>query len=212
MDRRERYSNLYARVQALIDSALVQTWVALPGIVESFNAQDCTAAVQLAILMQRRDKNNDWTDITPSPTVPKAVVQFFGNRDYIATFPLKKGDEGLLIFADRCIDAWWQNGGVARQIDIRQHDLTDAIFIPGIRSKGNVPSNINTTAAEFRTFSGNTKISFNDTDGITLTGKVNIVGPLTATQNITAGYGGADSVTLQNHVHPSNGAPPTPGT
>lgn len=179
---------------------------------QSFNAQDCTAEVQLAILMQRRDKNNNWTEITPSPVIPKAVVQFPGNHDFLFTVPLKKGDEGLLVFGDRCIDAWWQNGGVQSQLDIRQHDLTDAFFIPGVRSKGNVPSNINETAAEFRTFSGNTKITFDDVNGIVLTGKTLINGPLTATQNITAGYGSADSVTLQSHVHPSNGSPPTPGT
>jgi Phage protein Gp138 N-terminal domain len=212
MDRRERYPNLYSYVQATITSALAETWVALPGILQSFNAADCTAAVQVAILMQSRDKNNEWTDITPSPTIPKAVVQFPGNKDYIFTFPLTKGDEGLLVFADRCIDAWWQNGGVRSQMDIRQHDLTDAIFIPGIRSLGNVPANINGSAAEFRTFSGNTKIAFSDAAGIVLTGNVSVTGALTATQNITAGQGGADQVTLQNHVHPSNGSPPTPGT
>jgi len=212
MDRRERYPNVYSYTQAQIDTALAQTWVALPGIVQSFDAADCTAAVQIAILMQRRDKNNDWQNITPSPVVPKALVQFPGNHDYVFTFPLKPGDEGLLIFCDRCIDAFWQSGGVQPQLDTRQHDLTDGIFIPGIRSVPNVPANINSSAAELRTFSGNTKITFSDAGGIILTGPVTCTSTLTAASKITAGYGGAGSVTLQQHTHASNGAPPTAGT
>jgi len=183
----------------------------MPGIVQSFDATDCTAAVQIAILYQNRDKNNNWQNITPSPVIPKAIVQFPGNKNFIYTFPLEAGDEGLLIFADRCVDSWWQSGGVQPQLDIRQHDLTDAIFIPGIKSKGNVPANINATSAELRTFSGNTKITFDDANGIVMTGNVKINGALTATQNITAGQGGADSVTMQNHIHSANNTVPTPG-
>lgn len=184
----------------------------MPGIVESFDATDCTAAVQIAILYQNRDQNNNWQNITPSPIIPKALVQFPGNKSFLYTFPIVKGDEGLLVFCDRCIDSFYQQGGVQPQMDIRQHDATDAIFIPGIKSIPNVPSNINTTSAELRTFSGNTKITFDDSNGIVITGNVAITGVLTATQGIAAGYGGADLVTVQNHVHPSNGSPPTPGT
>ena len=211
MDRRERYSNIYSWIQAQIDTAINQTWVALPGIVQSFDPSDCTASVQLAILMQSRDQNNNWQNITPSPVIPKAIVQFPGNKNFIYTFPLEAGDEGLLIFADRCVDSWWQSGGVQSQLDIRQHDLTDAIFIPGIKSKGNVPSNINATSAELRTFSGDTRVTFDDINGIVLTGNVTINGVLTATQGIAAGYGGSDLVTVQNHIHAANGDPPTPG-
>ena len=211
MDRRERYPSIYSWIQAQIDASLNQTFVSMPGIVQSFDATDCTAAVQIAILYQNRDKNNNWQNITPSPVIPKAIVQFPGNKNFIYTFPLAAGDEGLLVFADRCVDSWWQSGGVQPQLDIRQHDLTDAIFIPGIKSKGNVPANINATSAELRTFSGNTKITFDDTNGIVMTGNVKINGALTATQNITAGQGGADSVTMQNHIHSANNTVPTPG-
>src|SRR5208337_3161403 len=205
MDRRERYVNIYSYIQAMINSSLAQCWVSLPGIVQSFNAVDDTVAVQPAILMQSRDKNDNWKDITPSPVIPKAIVQFPGNHDFLFTFPLKAGDEGLIVFCDRCIDAWWQSGGIQSQLDIRQHDLTDCIFIPGIKSQGQIPAGMNLLSAELRTFSGNTRITFDDSNGITLTGNVAINGALTVTGGIQAGHGGADSVTVQNHVHPSIG-------
>jgi len=213
MDRRERYVNIYSYIQQMIDTALLQTWCAMPGIVQSFNAQDCTAQVQLAIRMQNRDKNNNWTDINPSPVIPKALVCFPGNKNYIFTFPIAAGDEGLLVFADRCIDAWWQSGGVQSQLDIRNHDLTDGIFFPGVRSLPNVPNNINPSAAEFRTSSGNTKIAFSDAGGIVMTASsIAFNAPVTSTGNITAGFGTSDSVTLQGHKHTANNTPPTPGT
>lgn len=41
---------------------------------------------------------------------------------------------------------------------------------------------------------------------------VTIDGDLHVSGAVIAGYGGADQVGVQTHLHPSNGAPPTPGT
>ena len=50
------------------------------------------------------------------------------------TFPVKPGDECLLVFNERCIDGWWQSGGSSEPLDYRQHDLSDAVAIMGISS------------------------------------------------------------------------------
>jgi phage baseplate assembly protein gpV len=214
MDRRARYFDQLSWIKELIDQALAHTWVAAPGIVQSFNASDCTAAVQVAIMWQAKDKTGTWKNQCPAPIIPKALVLFPGNSDFQFTFPLKAGDEGLLVFCDRCIDAWWQQGGVQGQYDTRKHDATDGVFIPGLKSISNVPSSINSNSAELRSKSGNTKLAFDDTNGLIITtgNQVKINGNLQVTGSITAGQGGADSVGLQTHTHPSNGAPPTAGT
>ena len=49
------------------------------------------------------------------------------------TLPVAAGDECLLVIADRCIDAWWQSGGVQLPMDSRAHDLSDAFAIVGVR-------------------------------------------------------------------------------
>jgi hypothetical protein len=54
---------------------------------------------------------------------------------YAITLPVKKGDECLLVFADMCIDGWWQSGGIQDQIETRRHDLSDAIAIMGVTSQ-----------------------------------------------------------------------------
>ena len=213
MDRDGRYFHLYAWVQSQIDSSLAATWVADPGVVVADNG-DGTAQVQVAILRQARDKNNNWQDITPAALIPKAVIVYPGSDDFIFTFPLKAGMSGLLVYCDRCVDAWWQSGGVQSQLEPRVHDATDACFIPGLKWKGKTPANINQNSAELRSFSGDTKITFDDTNGIVLTtpNNVKINGNLQVTGSITGGQGGADQVGLQTHIHASNGTPPTAGT
>jgi protein gp138 len=214
MDRRGRFQDEISWMRELIDTSLTHTWVAAPGIVKSFSPSDCTASVQVAIMWQARDKTGVWKDQSPAPIIPKALVLFPGNNGFQFTFPLKAGDEGLLVFCDRCIDSWWKQGGVQGQYDIRKHDATDGVFIPGLKSVPNVPSSINSNSAELRSNSGNTKIAFNDTDGIIITtgNKVKINGDLQVSGTIISGYGGSDQVGLQTHIHPSNGSAPTPGT
>lgn len=39
-----------------------------------------------------------------------------------------------LFFLERCIDGWWQSGDAKEPLDYRFHDLSDAMFVPGICS------------------------------------------------------------------------------
>ena len=50
------------------------------------------------------------------------------------------------------------------------------------------------------------------TGNISHTGNYTLTGNLTVTGSVTAGAGGGDQVTLQQHKHPANNTPPTPGT
>lgn len=59
-----------------------------------------------------------------------------------------------MIFADRCIDFWWQNGGVQEPVDDRVHDLSDAFCIVGPQSQAQKISGISTSAAQLRTDDG----------------------------------------------------------
>jgi hypothetical protein len=52
-----------------------------------------------------------------------------------------------VIFADRCIDFWWQNGGVQEPVDDRVHDLSDAFCIVGPQSQAQKISGISTSRA-----------------------------------------------------------------
>lgn len=112
--------------------------VAAPGIIQSYNAATNTATVQLAI-REKVSQMDGTTADTDLPLLLDCPVMMPRGGGYALTFPLVAGDECLVVFADSCIDAWWQSGGVQNQLEKRRHDLSDGIVIPGLWSQ---PRNI----------------------------------------------------------------------
>lgn len=134
--------------QAITDSVSTQMRVAMPGIIQSFDPDAVTCTVEVAL---RGIVGDDSTELKPLVDVP---VIFPRGGGCTLTFPVKEGDECLLIFADRCIDFWWQSGGVQETVDPRQHDLSDAFAIVGPQSQAQKISGISTSAAQLRTDDG----------------------------------------------------------
>ena len=141
-----------------------QIRVALPGIVQSFDPEAVTAIVQPAIRSVETD--NDGNRVTKNyPLLVDVPVVFPRGGGCTLTFPVKAGDECLVIFADRCIDFWWQNGGVQEPVDDRVHDLSDAFCIVGPQSQAQKIRGISGSAVELRSDDGETKLSLNPSSG-----------------------------------------------
>ena len=168
----------------------IKTRVAMPGIIESFDADAQTVTVRCATReLLNLDGDQSWVDIPPLVDVPIVFPRAGG---YVLTMPIKPGDECLVVFADNCIDGWWQSGGVQNQIDFRRHDLSDAIAIPGMWSQPRVLPNYSTDSAQLRTEDGSAYIELKG-------GTINIVG---SAVNIRAG--GATVIEGKNflaHTH-----------
>ncbi|HBH9535392.1 TPA: phage baseplate assembly protein V [Escherichia coli] len=120
----------------------------MPGIIQSFDPDAVTCTVEVAL---RGIVGDGSTELKPLVDVP---VIFPRGGGCTLTFPVKEGDECLLLFADRCIDFWWQSGGVQETVDPRQHDLSDAFAIVGPQSQARKISGISTSAAQLRTDDG----------------------------------------------------------
>lgn len=145
--------------------------VALPGIIQSFDPDAVTCTVLPAIYGQRL--RDDGTLVSEElPIIPDVPVVFPRGGGCTLTFPVKPGDECLLVFSDRCIDFWWQSGGVQEPVDPRQHDLSDAFAIVGPQSQAQKISGISTTAAQFRSDDGSTYFEINPT-----TKRIKLVAP-----------------------------------
>lgn len=164
MDRRERIpgnnpnADLVA-IQAALDGRQADIWTALPAVVQEFSAAKIVVSAQPTIQAQVRQPNGTWVDTT-LPLCVNCPIKFPGGGGYVLTFPLKKGDEGVLVFASRCIDAWWQNGGIQKQAELRMHDLSDGFFFPsGGMSQPNIPANVSETATTLRSKDGHDLIS-----------------------------------------------------
>lgn len=101
----------------------------VPGHVIAFDPATQLAQIQIGIV--RLDVNGQ--TFTPPPII-KCPVHFSGG-DWVLEYQVDPKCEGLVIFSQRCIDAWVQTGGVAEQPQVRFHDFNDALFIPGFRSQ-----------------------------------------------------------------------------
>lgn len=130
---REISADEFADRQAQINNSLMNLHTAMPAIVVSFNADERTITAQPAI--QRVFSAGE--GITGPQNLPPCVdvpVMFLGGGGYDITYPIVEGDECLLIFAERCIDSWFTTGKPAPPADYRQHDLSDAFALVGVRS------------------------------------------------------------------------------
>ena len=149
--------------------------VSMPGIIKSFDPETVTCVVEVSIYIPRPESAEGKSidrlgqDNVFYPLILDAPVIFPRGGGCTLTFPVKEGDECLVVFADRCIDFWWQSGGVQNGSRGRMHDYSDAFVIPGPQSQAKKISGISTTAAQLRTDDGSAFIELAAGGNITAT-------------------------------------------
>ncbi len=105
---------------------------AIPGSIIAFDPDTQLAQVQIGI----NTVLHNGKQITIAPLV-ECPVCFQGGKNFTLEFQIDTGDEGLIIFSQRAIDDWSNQGGPVNQNVVRFHNINDAMFIPGIRSNPN---------------------------------------------------------------------------
>ena len=169
--------------------------VAMPGIIQSFDATEQTVTVQCAIREKiNMDGNLSWQEI---PLLLDVPIIFPRAGNYILTMPIQAGDECLVVFGDSCMDAWWQSGGVQNQIDCRRHDLSDGYAIVGLYSQPRRITNYSTNTAQLRNLSGSAYVELSGNN-------VNIVGgnvTISATNVTIGGNTTIDGRVFMSHKH-----------
>lgn len=126
-----------------------RVWTVLPGIIQSFDAQALTCEVQPAI--QGKQVLEDGTVVAVNlPILLDCPVVFPHAGGCSLTFPIKPGDECLVVFSARAIDFWWQLGGVQPPAEPRMHDLSDGFVIPGPYSQVKKIAGVSTECVELR--------------------------------------------------------------
>jgi phage baseplate assembly protein gpV len=192
MDRRERIGDPEEMMRMAQEGAQGKLWTAMPGIIQSFDALAMTCTVQPSISAIVRDEDGTIGSLQ-LPLLLDCPVVFQGGGGVTMTFPIAKGDECLVVFASRCIDAWWQLGGVQGQAELRMHDLSDGFVLAGVRSQPRKIS-VNTSAAQLRSDDGSTLIELNPTaktiamtapNGATINANTTINGTLHVTGAVT---------------------------
>lgn len=158
---------------------------ASPGIITSFNSTEQTVTVQLAIkeLVRIIQNENTYQKTVEVPELKDVPIIIPRAGEYSITFPVKVGDECLVIFGDTCIDSWWKRGcplqttgkyQTQEPASLRRHDLSDGFAILGCWSQPNVISDYSTDSLEIRTDDGNTKIKVKDGEVTIISDSINL--------------------------------------
>jgi len=187
MDIRERLHDQEESLRAMLDGFQAKIWTAIPASISTVHADGQHATFQAGIKSIVRNPDGTTTAVD-LPVLPDVPLHFPSGGGVTMTFPVKSGDEALLIFSCRPTDAWQQSGGQQGQIDARMHDLSDAYALVGFKSSPNALSNVNTDATEIRTADGNTVISLKgDEVKLKATGSQSTVTPTSVVHEVTGG-------------------------
>lgn len=155
--------------------------VAMPGIIETFDSAKQTATVDLAVydrikagLPNTIANYNPVTGDAKIPTLLDVPIVLPRGGGSALTFPIKAGDECLVVFADLCINTWFDNGGTNNaQQRLRRHDLSDGFAILGPWSQPRVLSDFSTTSTQLRTEDGTVFVGIDGT-GVSLQGLLHL--------------------------------------
>lgn len=123
----ERTPTLPEVIQAGLDAEMVHLHTAMPGTVVSFDPAKGTASVRPAF-KRRLELQDSPVDL---PIIPSVPVLCYGTASSWVRVPLAAGDEVLLVFAERSLERWLEQGGQVDPADARRHALADAVAIPG---------------------------------------------------------------------------------
>lgn len=195
MNVRERWNDPEETLRVAWDGFRAGLWTATPGIVQSFDAVQLTVSVQPAIegIVRKQDGSSEAVAL---PLLQDVPVLFPRGGNCTLTFPVAAGDECLVIFSARCIDAWWQSGGVQIPMEPRMHDLSDGFALVGPFSQATKIANVSTSTVQLRSDDGSTYVELDPSGqivnvvapgGMNITAPVvSITGAVTVTREVTA--------------------------
>ena len=197
MDRGQLQNDPELALRSALDGRQAQIWTTMPGIVTQVRWDEMTVDVQPAIKAQVTDENGLVTYVN-YPVLIHCPIVFPSTKEFALTMPIVVGDEVLVSFSARCIDAWWQQGGIQAAAEFRMHDLSDGFAIPGPHSQPNVFPSVSATAAQLRNKAGTSYVEISASGEIKIKAPtVTIDGNLVATGTIK----GSTNIDLVTHKH-----------
>lgn len=185
-DYRARLQDSESAISDAIGGALLHTWVSMPCIVTRYEPEKLTVDAKPTITGRMTDEAGV-TRAVEMPTLLDVPVVFPHAGGCSLTFPVKAGDECLVVFADRCIDGWWRDGGIQPPLSSRSHDLSDGFAILGVWSQKTKIDAPSTDRVELRSDDHQALVSVHPS-----THEVTIE----TTGNLTATVGGSSSVSI----------------
>lgn len=128
-------ADLFEAIKSVVWNVLCGVHTCLPGRIEKYDHVKQKAEVKPLLRKHYVDG-----EVKELPLIANVPVLWPRTADFVLSAPLVKGDGVLLLFAERSLDEWLSEGGLATPQYRRKFDLSDAVAIPGLYSfKGNGP-------------------------------------------------------------------------
>lgn len=205
MIREERIDDIEESLRLAIEGAQSQIWTALPGIVKDADLSSQTVSVQPSIMGTVTDRAGNQINQN-LPLLINVPIVWPRGGGFALTFPVKEGDEVLVVFASRCIDSWWQSGGIGVAMESRMHDLSDGFAILAPTSQQKKLPSVSATNAQLRTEAGDTYIELSPSGKVKImaTSEIDLTAPAIKLNGAVTQVGGMsiDGKLFGTHQHP----------
>jgi hypothetical protein len=149
-DIRERYSDPDEIMETMKDAVRAQSRTSIPVSVVEDSEDGHTVRLQPLVKAIVR-KPDGTTEAVQLPVLPDIPIHHSGGGGVTTTHAHKKGDEGWIVVSDASIDAWHQQGGVQAPPDTLSHAISDAVYLPGVRSDPRKLQGVSKASTQTRT-------------------------------------------------------------
>lgn len=123
-------------VREALESRLLDVWTAAVCRVEKYTPGTPPTVDALPMVRRALPDTAGGTQHEDLPVLPNVPVLFPHSAAFSGTWPLVPGDFVLVIFCASAIGNWRETGDVSDPGDLRRHDLSHGIAIPGVAPKG----------------------------------------------------------------------------
>ena len=135
-------TTLERSIQTGIDSALKELHTCLPGVVTKVTHATQLIDVQLTL---KRKLAGEFQNL---PLLVDVPIRYYKSATFSITFPIEVNDNVIIIFSERSIDTWLQDGGIQKPDDIRKFSLSDAFALPMMYPQNGVIPNFDSSNLE----------------------------------------------------------------
>lgn len=124
-------------IRAGVEQGAARLHVSMPAVVETYDNTNRLCSAQPLLRRLFLDGTSD-----RFPVVVDVPVVWLGGGAGSLTMPLAKGDQVVLMFADRSLDAWLQQRRESTPDDVRKHHLSDGFAIPVLDNSEAHPTDV----------------------------------------------------------------------
>jgi hypothetical protein len=115
-------------IQAALDNIVSKIHTSIPCVVKRYDAQKRMGDIQPLIKTVLKSGK-----VLSQPLIQNVPFLILSGGGAVISFPIKPGDTVIALFSERSIDEWVNSSGdEIDPLDIRKHNLSDAIAICGI--------------------------------------------------------------------------------